>query len=300
MGGMIGGLFGESTPDAPNVQVWQPQNASSADSLYYNTLANQTQNNPYQQMAPAYQRIYQQGMSNPYAQGAQTAANQSGQAMGQQGQQNIGLAPQLMGAAQQGLGYANQTMQQAQDPQNALYNRTLQQLQDQVRTSNAARGIDSSGYGAGLENQALSNFNIDWQGQALNRSLAGLAGYDTSVKTAAGVGGQASNLGQMGAMQLGQAGQIPSNAYNQNLQDQSSYLNQFTGAGAQGQGLQNQNLGQLLSYMGLGAQQSNSQGNFDFQNYNAQLQAAQASQQGIGNFVNNAIGFGMKALPFLL
>lgn len=115
------------------------------------------------------------------------------------------------------------------DPQQALYNRTLQQLQDQVRVANSAAGVASSPYGAGLENQALSNFNIDWQNQQLQRALQGLSGAGTAygqgtqLQTAApgqflqsaglpyatsqGIGGQQfSNLGQYGGL-LGTAQQ---------------------------------------------------------------------------------------------
>lgn len=290
MGSIVGSIFGEDTPSAPNVQVWQPKNVGGADSLFYNTLSNQTQNNPYSQAMPQYQNLYDQQVNNPYAAGFQQAANNSGQAFQQQANANTQLAPYLSNAAAQGVNYGNQAAQMAFDPQNDLYNRTAQQLQDQVRTSNAARGINMSGYGAGLENQAMSNFNIDWQGQQLNRALAGLSGYSSSVQNAANTGAQASNIGTVGAGQYGQAGAVPYGAYNTNVGNQSNALNQLTGAGASAQGLQQSNLSQLLSYLGLGAQQSNSQGQFDLQNYQNQMQHAQQSQQGIADMFDQVFG----------
>lgn len=78
------------------------------------------------------------------------------------------------------LSGANAVMNTAFDPQNALYNRTQQQLQDQVRVGQAARGITSSPYGAGLENQAMSNFDIDWQNAQLGRQTQGLGAAQSS------------------------------------------------------------------------------------------------------------------------
>lgn len=290
MGDLIGGIFGQGTPSAPDVQVFQPKNVNAADQLYYNTLSQQTQNNPFAQNAPAYQNLYNAQNNNPYRAGAQQSANNAGQAFQQQGTANSALAPYLVGAAARGVDYGNQVYQQGQDPQGALYGRTVQQLQDQVRTSQAARGIVGSGYGADLENEALSNFNIDWQNQQLQRALAGLSGYSGALQTAGGVGQQAYNIGQGGAQQLQQAGQVPYGQYNANLADRSAALNQYVGSQAAGQGLQQANLSQLLSYLGLGANQSNAQGNFTLQNYQNKLAEAQASQQGIANLANAVIG----------
>lgn len=128
------------------------------------------------------------------------------------------------------------------DPQQALYNRTVQQLQDQVRAANSAAGVGTTPYGAGLEGQAMTNFNIDWQNAQLQRVLQGLSGAGTAYgqgtqlttaapgqflqsaglpyMTSQGIGGQQfSNLGQYGnLLGIGQQGQ------NLPLQNYANYV----------------------------------------------------------------------------
>ena len=77
------------------------------------------------------------------------------------------------------------------DPQKALYSRTLQQVQDQAQAANAAAGVATTPYGAGLTGQATENFNIDWQNQQLAREAQ-------AAQAASGVGSAA-----MGALQTG-------------------------------------------------------------------------------------------------
>jgi hypothetical protein len=73
-------------------------------------------------------------------------------------------------------GYMGQMGQMAFDPQQELYNRTAQQLQDQVRSAESARGIAMTPYGAGVEGKTMSDFNIDWQNNLLSRALQGAQG----------------------------------------------------------------------------------------------------------------------------
>jgi hypothetical protein len=96
-------------------------------------------------------------------------------------------------------------IQQSFDPQQALYNRTVQQTQEQTRAGLEARGLDMSPYGAGVESSALSNFNIDWQNSQLQRELAGAQGVGG---LASGIGGLAGQMNQIGQTvgQLGTAG----------------------------------------------------------------------------------------------
>lgn len=85
-------------------------------------------------------------------------------------------------------GSGNKVLDTAFDPQQALYNRTQQQLTDQQRAAQYARGVQASPYGAALENSANENFNIDWQNQQLARQSQGLA-------AAQGAYGSAQNMG---------------------------------------------------------------------------------------------------------
>ncbi|WP_153067623.1 hypothetical protein [Paraburkholderia graminis] len=140
-----------------------------------------------------------------YQNAANAAANGYGNLVGLfngQANQDFGIQNSLLAAGQNvyNLGL---------DPQNALYNRTAQQLQDQTGATNSMYGLGSSAAGAGVANQAMSNFNIDWQNNQLSRALQGLQGYGQ----AAGVAGQYGQSGQAAAAaapgyQL-MAGQLP-------------------------------------------------------------------------------------------
>jgi hypothetical protein len=78
---------------------------------------------------------------------------------------------------------ANSILNLGLDPQQALYSRTAQQVTDAQQAANAAAGIGSSPYGAGVAGQTAANFNIDWQNNLLGRQA-------TAGQTAAGELGQ--------------------------------------------------------------------------------------------------------------
>jgi hypothetical protein len=101
--------------------------------------------------------------------------------------------------------YAQQIGQMGFDPQNALYDRTLQQVQDQQRAGQAARGISMSPYGAGLEGDATRNFNIDWQNQQLKRASDAATAME-------GLGSSAFNLGSGATDLAASAGRMPYDA----------------------------------------------------------------------------------------
>ncbi|MFT4068920.1 hypothetical protein [Paraburkholderia sp.] len=97
----------------------------------------------------------------------------------------------------------------ALDPQNALYNRTVQQLQDQTGATNSMYGLGSSAAGAGVANQALSNFNIDWQNNQLSRATQGLQAYGQAAGVAGQYGELASNQAQSAPGYALLSGQLP-------------------------------------------------------------------------------------------
>ena len=121
-------------------------------------------------------------VSSQYGDLATGAAN-TGNALNTLGWLNTQAQNRLMGAG-------DQLWQTAQDPQSALYQRAAQQVQDQARASSTSRGLGMTPYAAGLENQAMSNFNIDWQNQQLARMLSGLQGMGQAY-------GQGANLGNL-------------------------------------------------------------------------------------------------------
>jgi hypothetical protein len=231
--------------------------------------------------------------NNQYAPGYQNAANAAGTNYGvlagtlnDQASINYGTQQSLLGAGQQvfNLGL---------DPQSALYSRTAQQLQDQTGATNSMYGLGSSAAGAGVANQAMSNFNIDWQNNQLSRALQGLQGYTGAASTAGAYGQLGTQQAEAAPNYALQAGQVPyqvaqgiagvpgslANTY-------GAFLNQNVYGPAQG--IQ----GQTIPYMnyGQGAQsvpfQSQSQG--------AGALGSMVSQgiSGLGNSVQNAGGFG--------
>ena len=85
-----------------------------------------------------------------------------------------------------GLRQAEDTiLQTGYDPQNALYQQLAQQTQQNAAASNAAAGLGSSPYGAGLQSQAMNNFNIGWQNQQLGRQAQAA---QTAQQLASGIG----------------------------------------------------------------------------------------------------------------
>jgi hypothetical protein len=192
-----------------------------------------------------------------FMQGAQTAAG-----LGQAGAMN------QFGAGGGLYGLGGTIANTAFDPQSALYSRTAQQLQDQTRAAQGARGIATTPFGAGLESQAMSDFNINWQNQQLQRQLAGgqAAGqlYGQGAALQAGAPGQyltasgmpyatsqgigQAQLGTLGA--LGQFGAAGGQQAQQPISDYMNYLQWATGQAGQS------NADQLRAYQAqLGGQQ---------------------------------------------
>jgi hypothetical protein len=178
---------------------------------------------------PAWQSAVSNVVNNPYFNqalgGAQTAAGYGGQTASQL----MGMLPGLGGAE-------SQILQTAFDPQNALYNRTAQQVLDQQRAINAMSGVGTSPYGAGVTGQSMQNFNIDWQNNLLQRMLSGAQG-------ATGLAGAIGNLGQQATGLEAQAAGLPANVWQQ---QQQNVLGALSGAG--------QGLGQVAQGLGTAQQ----------------------------------------------
>ena len=160
----------------------------------------------------------------------------------------------LSGNALQNAPYASQALQTGFDPQNALYTRTAQQVQDQTRSAEAAAGVAATPYGAGVESQNMSNFNLDWINQEQQRQAAGAATANSLM----------SAMGQevAGGQQLAQAG--PS--------FQTSMLSSLLGNTTTALNPQQVALSDYLSYMG--------------QNQTAQLQASGQNIAGVSSLLD--------------
>ena len=255
LAGIGGSLFGKSTAGDVNLPpMWQMPNMTEAANAAYGRIGQLPGQNLPGQVLPQFQDITQQLAASPYAPGFQQGAGVAS-GMGQQAAQGATSTGQyLQGVGQSLVPYAQQIGQTAFDPQNALYARTLQQLQDQMRAGQSARGIATTPYGAGLENQGLSNFNIDWQNQQLQRQLAGGQGMGSLT-------GQAGNLIGGGQQMIsGAPGQyLAASGYpfatQQTIgQAGTGALSSLLGAGGQAQGLAQTPIQDYMAYLGIGNQ----------------------------------------------
>jgi hypothetical protein len=165
---------------------------------------------------------------------------------------------QLMGSISPLLQGGNTVMNTAFDPQSMLYQKLLQQNQDQTNVTNAMYGVSGTPYGAGVADMSNQNFNIDWQNQQLQRQIAGLQGFGSAVGAAGGA------LGSAGTA-FGQA--TPTAQAGQNLVTGSAELPFATiaaGAGANTNAIQGgigattgtsqPTIQDLLAYLGWGTQ----------------------------------------------
>lgn len=272
---MFGG--GNQPSSVPLPQSYQLSNMGGADQGVYSGTAGLGQYNNYASVMPQAGQTTQNLYNNSYDQGAQGGANvASGLGMAgavNQFQQGQSLYP-----------YAQQVIQTGFDPQNALYNRTAQQLQDQVRTGESARGISMSPYGAGLENQAMSNFNIDWQNNQLQRQTqAGQAG-SSMINAGSQIAGQAPG-------QFYTASQYPYSTFQGQGQNQMNALQGYGAFGAAASALPQQQIQDYLAYIGAGNQSTGAA------NQTAQLGLNQ-QQQGFNQnqILGGQLGAGLQGL----
>lgn len=264
-----------------SASTYVPQGQPAADQLYQN-LFNQQYGGATSipgAVLPAAQNAFGQISNNPYA--AQAIDN-SGRAY------NYGrnwLDPTLENAAYQldqsagaALPYGNQILQNAFDPQSALYNRTQQQVADQLNAVNAQSGLSASPYGAGVAGQGLSNFNIDWQNNRLNRENVGLQGYNSLINAAGRGFSGAADLGNAAISTLTSSGSLPYSTYLGQQNDILGGANNYASIGANAYGAEN-NLANLLNaYLGRG-QAATQQGLYG---QNQAFNQGQVNQQNLG------------------
>jgi hypothetical protein len=178
-----------------------------------------------------YSNLAQQGVNNPYAGQYQGAANTLGPMLQGAGMGTFGAGGMLQGANLGMLPDVQALTAMGFDPQQALYNRTAQQVRDQSAAQAASSGVGGTPYGQGVANQANQNFNIDWQNQQLARGLAGAQGAGSLLGNIGSGVGQGAQLQNMGGQQYMQGGALPYSTFGGINQGQRDILNQ---AGAYG------------------------------------------------------------------
>lgn len=247
--GGLGGLFGgneSAMPQAP--ATYQLGGQQQADQNALAAIGQLPQYNTYAASLPQYQDVLRSILNSPYAAQYQQGSNEAA-GIGR----NVGMAQ--VGSGMSLLPYAQQILQQGFDPLGNVYGAAQQRNQEQTRAGLAARGLTSTPYGAGVENQSNVDFNNTWDMNALNRMVsaaAGGGGLVNNANNAMGTGvnnltaaaalpyATAYNIGnnQFGALgQYGQAGTNAMNAANIPIQDWLQYL----GVGNQAAGVANQN-----------------------------------------------------------
>lgn len=296
-GGLIGGSAGAKS--APKPQVFQPADVAGQNTSLLNLLNQNASNQSYANNAPNYLNTFQQLYNSIYAPGAQTAANSAGQAYTATGQQEQAAAPQINAGALSLLPAAQQTLTMGFDPQQELYHRALQQLNDQVNVHSAQSGTTSSPYGASVANAANSNFNIDWQNQQLQRAIQSLGAAGTATGQAASGATAAGALGTAGAGNILEGGGVPYDTSQTIGNNQNSALAQLL-AGLTGQNTLNQGtISDLMQYLGLGANQSNAQAGVTSDTYKNQLTggaAGAAAGMDIGKTISSLLPVALAAL----
>ncbi len=273
--GLIGALSGPSTPNLPTNQYSQI-GMQGAD-----TAAGQMQD-LYPGMASQYQQYTNQQLNNPFASLYQQGGNMEGGMLTGAGGQAYGAGSNLYGMGNTEMGAANTALNTAFDPNHALYNQYLSNVQNQSAAANAMSGVSNSPYGGGVTGQNLTNFNIGWDQNQLGNQLAGLQAYNNA---AGGVGrtyNNAAGLQSGGAAAVGQGMQMPYNTANQLSQNNIGALN----AQQQAAGLGNNALGQQANaYLGVsGAGNQANQTALNAYNY-----ANQAQQQATAGWTGLAL-----------
>lgn len=268
---------------------YQPPNQAGAASAFQAgsaALGTQGQN-LYNTANSGYSQLYNQALTNPYAGQAQTAANAAG-ATGQAfGGQEMGYGQGLANIAGSLGQYNGAIAQTAFDPQNALYNRTQNQVTDQANATAASSGLAGSPFGAGLTNQANENFNIDWQNNQQQRQNSGIAALSSLADTQSGLYQSAGGLGTAGLNTLTQAGQLPNQVYQANQQAIESALDQLVSGSNAASSQQQEGVQDQGTYLNIG--QEATQG----ADQAAQINNAQSNAfwSGIGSLFGTVGGF---------
>ena len=327
----LGGLFDTGKDDVPLPQFQTPymfpqQNMQQAGQSAFGGLQGLGGLNMYNQFMPQFQNVAKGMMNDPNAanwqfdantaagMGKNAATNQYNYGAGlyNQAQNLFGDANNLRNQAPNLFSAGNSLWQMGADPQKELYARTQQQLQEQTRASQAARGIQTSPYGAGVENKAMSDFNIDWQNQQLGRTIAAGQGMANLYGQAGNLYGQAGQSMMQGGQLAGMGGNMQANAspqfYNasmlpyqtsQNIgQNRLNVLNQQGQFGQNAATQQGQEVGGWMNYLGFGNQATG-----DFNRLQQNQFQNQMEQQKLNNQQDNQLWGGIggligKAMPY--
>ena len=293
----FGATYPSPTTSAPGGNI----DPNAVAGQYYGGIGGLGGYNTYGQLLPQAMGIGQGMVGDPSAYGAMAGAN-IGAGYG------LGGAANAYGAGSSLYGLAPSIMQQAFDPQSALYNQLYGQTQQQNLAALSNAGLATSPYGQGVLGNTMNNFNINWQNAQLQRMLQGANTVNQMMPTAAQlqagavplaaqsaalpwmtgqqIGG--ANLGTLGT--LGGFGTSATQIPNQQLQDYFNLMGWGTGAQQQAFG-QNQ-LANFTDPSMLAAS-ANAFNQQNFRNAMQQQQIAGAQQQAMFGGLGTIAGAGL-------
>ena len=295
---LLNGGSGKGAGGGGSTPMYQPTDLSGADQSWITNFNAQNGIASGSQAAtsPYFSQSLSQGEGinyQPYLQGAQEAGGMYGQVGAAAGQQMQGYGQQAQTALGQQAslyGAGNQIMQTAFDPQSQLFNQQQQLVTDQVNAGQAARGLGNSAEGASELNQAMGNFDINWQNAQLGRQVQGIQGMQTA--NAGGV--QQANLygqdqsaalaaGNTGATAYGMSGQAPMDAQQYAAAQPGAIASQYQQYMAGQQGLYGTPMSAAETYMGMG-------NNAGAANYNANANQNSAEANLFGQTAQGLFG----------
>ncbi len=186
---LLGGDSGSSsTPSYSGAgnTLYTPTGTGAADTSWQQMLSNmfgQQQGVNAQVADPLLQSYLRQlGIDQgPLIQAGQQAGQQYGNLAGRAGGFSDVLGTQGINA----MGAGNRVLDMAMDPQAKLHDFLQNQVVDQSRAGTSARGLGMSPYAAGMENDATTKFNMDWQNNLLGRANTGINAFSTANRAGA-------------------------------------------------------------------------------------------------------------------
>jgi hypothetical protein len=264
-GGSDGGGGGGGSSNA-----YIPKGQSQADDQFLQLLTQLTGGN--QDMMKTLMPYLQQafgGTSDLYGRLQGTMEGDSSLMRGQSGN--------LFGAGDKERAVGDQLWTMGRDPQGALHDKLQNQVVDASRASTSARGIGMSPQSAGMEDSAVSNFNMDWNNQALQRALQGAGGMGAAYADAGRQTGAGTDM-LIGSDKMTQgAGQLPFDA-----------AKLFSGGAAGAMGPSNDVMSQILKYLGYGGSQTDQR----FGQQQAGMSNMTSGLDSLGKLLKNGFGGG--------